>query len=124
MSVVWATVHIEDIKTTFDCLCPPDVTEEEEGDEGEPEDGQGQGDQGAQPGGGGPGDHLGQQAAQQVANVEHEEAADWHKIPEQGMIMGLLSCHINFSPLPGGVGAGCLGQAVIAGEHSEGDEEI
>ena len=31
---------------------------------------------------------------------------------------------INISPLPGGVGACCLGQAVIAGEHSEGDEEI
>ena len=81
------------LKTIFDCLCPPDVTEEEEGDEGKPDHGHGQGDQGAWPGGGGPGGPLGQQAAHQVTDVEHQEAADWHKIPEQGTIMGVIWCH-------------------------------
>ena len=47
------------MKTTFELVSAPDITEEEEGDKGQPQNCQHQGDEGAWPGGGGPGGYLG-----------------------------------------------------------------
>ena len=84
MSVIRAKVHFDHMKMTFELISPPDITEEEEGDKGQPQKWQHQGNEGAWPGGGGPGGPLSQQTAQQVTNIEHQEAANRHKIPEQG----------------------------------------
>ena len=52
-------VHFDSMKTTFELVSAPDITEEEEGDKGQPQNCQHQGDEGARPGGSGPGGHLG-----------------------------------------------------------------
>ena len=52
-------VHFDPMKTTFEPVSAPDITEDEERDKGQPQNCQHQGDEGAWPGGGRPGGYLG-----------------------------------------------------------------